>query len=53
MFVGDNTNKGGEIDQPTLQRLNEIAKLPEEGKQQIFMVVDALIRDFRTKQAYS
>lgn len=42
-----------EIDQPTLQRLTEIAKLPEEGKQQIFLVVDALIRDFRTKQAYS
>lgn len=42
-----------EIDQSTLQRLTEISKLPEESKKQIFMVVDALIRDFRTKQAYS
>ena len=42
-----------EIDQPTLQRLTEISKLPDESKKQIFMVVDALIRDFRTKQAYS
>lgn len=42
-----------EIDQSTLQRLNEISKLPEESKKQIYMVVDALIRDFRTKQAYS
>lgn len=42
-----------EIDQSTLQRLSEISKLPEEGKQQIFMVVDALLRDFKAKQAYS
>lgn len=42
-----------EIDQSILNRLSEISKLPEEGKRQIFMVVDALIRDFRTKQAYS
>ena len=42
-----------EIDQSTLQRLNEISKLPDESKKQIYMVVDALIRDFRTKQAYS
>ncbi len=42
-----------EIDQSTLQRLSEIAKLPEEGKKQILMVVDALLRDFKAKQAYS
>lgn len=42
-----------EIDQSTLQRLTEISKLPEDSKNQIFMVIDALIRDFRTKQAYS
>lgn len=42
-----------EIDQSTLNRLAEIAKLPDEGKQQILMVVDALLRDFKAKQAYS
>ncbi|MFY0602074.1 MAG: helix-turn-helix transcriptional regulator [Cyclobacteriaceae bacterium] len=42
-----------EIDQTILNRLAEISKLPEEGKKQIFMVVDALLRDFKAKQAYS
>ena len=42
-----------EIDQNTLERMAEITKLPEEGKKQIFMVVDALLRDFKTKQAYA
>lgn len=42
-----------EIDQSVLKRLEDISKLPEESKQQVFMVVDALLRDFKTKQAYS
>jgi len=42
-----------EIDRGTLKRLEELSKLPEEAKSQMFMVVDALIRDFKAKQAYS
>ena len=42
-----------EIDQSVLKRLEDISKLPEESKQQVFMVVDALLRDFKTKQAYA
>lgn len=42
-----------EIDQDTLQRLRDVSNLPAEAKKQIFMVVDALIRDFKAKQAYS
>ena len=42
-----------EIDQTALNRMAEISKLPDDGKKQIYMVVDALLRDFKTKQAYS
>jgi transcriptional regulator with XRE-family HTH domain len=42
-----------EIDNGTLKRLEELSKLPEEAKKQVFLVVDALIRDFKAKQAYS
>jgi hypothetical protein len=33
--------------------MEELSKLPEEAKKQVFLVVDALIRDFKAKQAYS
>jgi transcriptional regulator with XRE-family HTH domain len=42
-----------EIDNNTLKRLEELSKLPEEAKKQVFLVVDALIRDFKAKEAYS
>ncbi|MDX9928246.1 MAG: helix-turn-helix transcriptional regulator [Bacteroidales bacterium] len=42
-----------EIDQDTLRRLRDVSKLPADAKKQIFLVVDALIRDFKAKQAYS
>ncbi len=42
-----------EIDKDTLKRLRDVSNLPSEAKKQIFMVVDALIRDFKAKQAYS
>jgi transcriptional regulator with XRE-family HTH domain len=42
-----------EIDNSTLKRLEELSKLPEEAKKQVFLVVDALIRDFKAKEAYS
>ena len=41
-----------ELDKDTLKRIKEVSSLPEEERKQIFMVVDALIRDFKTKQAY-
>ena len=42
-----------EFDQDTLIRLQEVTSLPQEAKKQIFMVMDALIRDFKTGQAYA
>jgi hypothetical protein len=42
-----------EIDKSALKRLEEVSKLPAEARSQVFMVIDALIRDFKAKQAYS
>ena len=42
-----------EFDKNTLKRIQEVSKLPEEEKTQVFKVVDALIRDFKAKQAYA
>lgn len=41
------------LDKPTLKRLEDIQKLSEENQKQLFMVIDALIRDFKNKKAYS
>lgn len=42
-----------ELDQDTLKRIQEVSTLPETAKKQIYMVMDALIRDFKTGQAYA
>ena len=42
-----------EIDKPTLKRIEEVAKLPSEAKTQVYLVMDALVRDFKAKQAYA
>lgn len=42
-----------ELDRATVKRIEEVSALPADAKKQIFMVVDALIRDFKTRQAYS
>jgi len=41
------------LDQDILQRMEEVAKLPEEDKAYIFQLVDVLIRDFKNKKAYA
>lgn len=42
-----------ELDKVTLKRIEEVSKLPDDVKAQIFQVMDALIRDYKAKQAYS
>ncbi len=37
----------------TFKRVEEVFKLNKEEKNIIFMVIDALIRDFKAKKAYS
>ncbi|NAS12898.1 helix-turn-helix domain-containing protein [Poritiphilus flavus] len=42
-----------ELDTKVLKRVEEVSKLNDEEKGKIFMVIDALIRDFKAKKAYS
>ena len=42
-----------ELDSSTLNRIREVSKLPEPDKKQVYLVVDALIRDFKAKKAYA
>ena len=42
-----------ELDSVLLNRINEVASLPDEEQKQIFTVVDALIRDYKAKKSHS
>jgi hypothetical protein len=42
-----------ELDKDTLRRIQDVSTLPVEEKKQVFMVIDALIRDFKTRKAYA
>lgn len=42
-----------ELDSSTLNRIRKVTALPDEDRKQVFMVVDALIRDFKAKKAYA
>lgn len=42
-----------ELDKTTLKKIEEVCKLPAEARSQVYMVIGALIRDFKAKQAYS
>ncbi len=42
-----------EMDKDTIKRIQDVSTLPTEEKRQVFMVIDALIRDFKTRQAYA
>jgi len=42
-----------ELDKQALKRIEEVSKLDDDEKDKIYMVIDALIRDFKAKQAYS
>ena len=41
------------LDKPTLNRLEEINRLPEDAKGYIFNHLDMMVRDFKNKHAYS
>ena len=42
-----------ELDKATLNRVQEINKLSTANKEHIYVTLDALIRDFKNKQAYA
>lgn len=41
------------IDNDLLMRVKEITTLTNEDKQQLYAVIDALLRDYKAKKAYS
>lgn len=41
------------LDKKTLQRIQEIEKLPEDERKVIYRVLDSLLRDAKAKQAYA
>ena len=49
-LVGKTTIK---LEKKIIARIEEIIKLPKETKAQVLMVIDALLRDFKAKQAYT
>ena len=40
------------LDNDTVKRIKEIQNLPNIEKDKVFSVIDALIRDYKTQQAY-
>ncbi|NQX85042.1 MAG: hypothetical protein HRT67_03930 [Flavobacteriaceae bacterium] len=50
-FLVGNTDL--ELDTETLKRVEDISKLSDDNKKHIYILLDALIRDFKTKEAYA
>ena len=46
-------NTDWKIDQDTLNRMQDISKMPENARSFILKTLDALIRDYKTQKAYS
>jgi transcriptional regulator with XRE-family HTH domain len=46
-------NSDLELDKHTLNRMQEVSKMVEADRKHIFMVIDALIRDFNAKRHYA
>lgn len=42
-----------ELDQPTLKRIEQISRLPHDQQQQVYMLLDALLRDFKAREVYA
>lgn len=42
-----------ELDTQTLNRMEEISKLPSEKKNYVFGLIDMALRDFKTSKAYA
>lgn len=51
-LVSDN-DKEDVLDNDAVKRIKEIQNLPLSEKDKIYSVIDALIRDYRTKKAYA
>lgn len=52
-YMVSDDDKEEVLDNDTVNRIKDIQKLPDTEKDKIFSVIDALVRDYKTKQAYS
>ncbi|MFK6999648.1 helix-turn-helix domain-containing protein [Flavobacterium oreochromis] len=52
-YLAGEEDKEEVLDNEAVKRIKEIQKLPQAEKEKIYSVVDALIRDHKTKKAYS
>lgn len=50
-LVGEGDN--AHFDKQAVKRIEAISNLPKEEKDTVFTVLDALLRDFNTRQAYA
>lgn len=50
-YLSDKTDT--ELNSATLGRIKEISVMPEDDKKQLFLVLDALIRDYKAKKTYA
>jgi transcriptional regulator with XRE-family HTH domain len=52
-YLVSDSDKEDVLDNDAVKRIKEIQELPFSEKDKIYSVIDALIRDYRTKKAYS
>jgi transcriptional regulator with XRE-family HTH domain len=53
-YLIDDTNTEAHLkDTAMLKRLEEIEKMPEEDKEHVIYLIDAIIRDVRTRNTYA
>lgn len=52
-FLVSEEAKEEALDKEAVKRIKEIQKLPQEEQDKLLSVMDALIRDFKTRKAYS
>ena len=52
-YLVSDDDKEEVLDNDTVKRIKDIQKLPAPEKDKIYSVIDALVRDFKTKEAYS
>jgi transcriptional regulator with XRE-family HTH domain len=42
-----------QLDKDTMERLEDLAKLPEDKRAYVFALIDMCLRDFKTRRAYA
>lgn len=52
-LLGEDQNQDLFKDPDMLRRLKEINNMPDEDKRHVLYNIDAVLRDFRTRQAYA